>query len=109
MGECRHRPRHLSLRRGHPGDLVGHHRQGPLPRREPAAHLRGRRLRTHQIIVELISATTTTTGLTVRCVLDTADYPIGVKYTRKQVDALPITYHDFHGEWNYCVRPSDTP
>jgi len=70
---------------------------------------RGRPLRTHQIIVELISATTTTTGLTVRCVPDTADYPIGVKYTRKQVDALPITYHDFHGEWNYRVRPSDTP
>ncbi len=70
---------------------------------------RGRPLRTHQIIVELISSTTTTTGLTVCCVLDTGDYPTGIKYTRKQVDALPITYHDFHGEWNYCVRPSDTP
>ena len=70
---------------------------------------RGRPLRTHQIIVDLISSTTTATGLTVRCVLDTGDYPTGIKYTRKQVDALPITYHDFHGEWNYCVRPSDTP
>src|ERR1022692_661614 len=70
---------------------------------------RGRPLLTHQVIVDLISATTTVTGLTVRCVLDTADYPTGIKYTRKQVDALPITYHDFHGEWNYCVSPSDTP
>jgi hypothetical protein len=70
---------------------------------------RGRPLRTHQIIIDLISATTTTTGLTVRCVLDTGDYPTGIKYTRQQVDALPITYHDFHGEWNYSVGPSDTP
>jgi hypothetical protein len=70
---------------------------------------RGRPLKTHQIIVDLISATATTTGLTVRCVLDTADYPTGVKYTKKDVDALPITRHDFHGEWNYTVRPPDTP
>jgi hypothetical protein len=70
---------------------------------------RGRPLRTHQVIVDLISSTTTVTGLTVRCVLDTGDYPTGIKYTKKQVDVLPITYHDFHGEWNYCVRPSDTP
>jgi Rhodopirellula transposase DDE domain len=70
---------------------------------------RGRPLRTHQIIVDLIGATTTTTGLTVRCVLDTADYPTGVKYTKKDIDVLPITRHDFHGEWNYTVRPPDTP
>ena len=70
---------------------------------------RGRPLETHQIIVDLISNTTTATGLTVHCVLDTGQYPTGIKYTRKTVDALPITRHDFHGNWNYTMRPRDTP
>jgi len=70
---------------------------------------RGRPLKTHQIIVDLISNTTTTTGLTVHCVLDTGQYPTGIKYTTKDVDNLPITRHDFHPEWNYTVRPGDTP
>jgi Rhodopirellula transposase DDE domain len=70
---------------------------------------RGRPLTTHQTIIDLISNTTTTTGLTVHCVLDTDQYPTGIKYTKKDVDALPITRHDFHGEWNYCVRPPTRP
>jgi len=69
---------------------------------------RGRPLKTHQVIVELISATTTTTGLIVHCVLDTGHYPTGIKYTSADVDALPVTRHDFHGEWNYSLGP-DTP
>jgi DDE family transposase len=72
---------------------------------------RGRPLTSHQIIVDLIGATRTSTGLTVRAELDTGTYPTGIKYTKKQVDALPITRHDFHGEWNYAVSPppADTP
>jgi hypothetical protein len=70
---------------------------------------RGRPLKTHQVIVDLISNTTTATGLTVHCVLDTGQYPTGVKYTKKDIDALPITRHDFHPEWNYTMRPGDTP
>jgi hypothetical protein len=72
---------------------------------------RGRPLTSHQIIVDLIGATSTTTGLTVRAELDTGTYPTGIKYTKKQIDALPITHHDFHGEWNYSVAPTpgDTP
>ena len=62
---------------------------------------RGRPLTSHQIIVDLIGATSTATGLTVHTELDTGTYPIGVQYTNKQVDALPITRHEFHGEWNY--------
>ncbi|MGH3181571.1 MAG: ISAzo13-like element transposase-related protein, partial [Streptosporangiaceae bacterium] len=54
---------------------------------------------------ELISATTTTTGLTVHAELDTSEYATGLAYTKKQVDALPITRHAFHGDWNYTVRP----
>lgn len=72
---------------------------------------RGRPLTSHQVIVDLIGATRTATGLTVRAELDTGTYPTGVRYTKKQVDALPITGHDFHSEWNYTVTPStaDTP
>ncbi len=70
---------------------------------------RSRPLKTHQIIVELISSTTTATGLTVRCTLDTSEYPTGISYTDKQVKALPLQRRDFHGEWNYRLLPSDTP
>ena len=70
---------------------------------------RGRPLTSHQIIVDLISNTTTATGLTIHCMLDTGDYPTGVRYTKKDVEALPITYHEFHGAWNYTVLPADTP
>jgi Rhodopirellula transposase DDE domain len=78
---------------------------------------RGRPLKTHQIIVDLINATTTTTGLTVHCVLDTGQYPTGIKYTKKDVEALPITRHDFHGglssercNWIllFYLRPADS-
>jgi transposase len=70
---------------------------------------RGRPLQTHQIIVELISSTTTATGLTVHCTLDTGQYPTGITYSAKDIAALPLQRHDFHGEWNYTLHPSDTP
>jgi hypothetical protein len=71
---------------------------------------RGRPLTSHQIIVDLIGATSTATGLTVRAELDTGTYPTDIRYTKHQVDALPITRHDFHGEWNYtfAARTTDT-
>ena len=67
---------------------------------------RGRPLRSHRMIIDLISNTTPTTGLTVHCVLDTDQYPTGITYTAKDVDALPITRHDFHGEWSYTMEPT---
>jgi hypothetical protein len=72
---------------------------------------RGRPLTSHQAVVELISATTTATGLTVTAELDPSEYPTGLTYTKKQVDALPIDHHGFHGDWNYTVRPEphETP
>ncbi len=70
---------------------------------------RGRPLKTHQVIVDLISNTTTATGLTVHCVLDTGQYPTGIKYTIKDIAILPITRHSFHPEWNYTMQPHDTP
>ncbi len=65
---------------------------------------RGRPLTSHQVIVDLIANTTTATGLRVQCVLDTRPYPTGIKYTDKEVAALPLTRHDFHAEWNYTLN-----
>jgi len=70
---------------------------------------RGRPLRSHQVIIDLIRNTTATTGLTVHCVLDTGPYPTGLRYTKQDVDALTITRHHFHGEWNYTMCPPDRP
>jgi len=67
---------------------------------------RGRPLTSHQVIVDLIANTSTVTGLVVQCVLDTAPYPTGIRYTDKDVTALPQVRHDFHGDWNYSLRPN---
>jgi hypothetical protein len=51
---------------------------------------RGKPLVSHQVIVQLIGATTTQTGLTVRCELDTNRYPKGIKVTDAEMAALAI-------------------
>ena len=66
---------------------------------------RGRPLTTYETVVNLIANTTTTTGLTVRCELDPADYPTKVKLTDQEKKAIPISRHSFHGEWNYTIKP----
>ena len=68
---------------------------------------RGRPLETYQTIVSLIANTTTTTGLTVRADLDLNDYPTKIKLTKQQKEAIPITRHEFHGDWNYTIRQPD--
>ena len=70
---------------------------------------RGRPLTSHQVIVDLIANTTTATGLSVHAVLDTGQYPTGISYSDKDIAALPLLRHDFHGDWNYTLLPSDTP
>lgn len=66
---------------------------------------RGRPLIDYRTIVELIGATTSTTGLTVRCQLDENLYPAGIKVSDEEMAALNIQRNDFHGEWNYSIRP----
>ena len=63
---------------------------------------RGRPLTSHQVIVQTIAATTTRTGLRVRAELDASAYDTGVKVSDRQMDALPLTRHDWHGDWNLC-------
>ena len=61
----------------------------------------------HRVIVDLISATTTKTGLTVHCELDDTAYPKGIAVSDDEMNAINITRADFHGEWNYTIRPGD--
>lgn len=70
---------------------------------------RGRPLTSHEVVVNLIGATTNTRGLTVQAHRDSASYPLGVKIKKTEVDALPVTRHDFHGDWNYTVHPASPP
>jgi transposase len=66
---------------------------------------RGKPLVSHQVIVQLIAATTSKAGLTVRCELDRNIYPAGVKVSDEDLDAIEIFRHEFHGEWNYTISP----
>lgn len=66
---------------------------------------RAKPLVSYQTIVQLIAATTTDTGLTVRCELDTASYPSGVIVSDAEMDNINISRADFHGEWNYTIAP----
>ncbi|MGH9267227.1 MAG: ISAzo13 family transposase [Acidimicrobiales bacterium] len=68
---------------------------------------RGRPLTDIRTIVELIAATTTTTGLTVQAAYDPEWYATGVKITDEQLAAVPITPHHWHGEWNYTIAQSN--
>jgi hypothetical protein len=66
---------------------------------------RGRPLVSHEVIVDLISATATRTGLEVQAEFDTGTYPTKVKVSDAAMAALNITPHEFHGEWNYTISP----
>ena len=66
---------------------------------------RGTPLVSHQVIVQLIANTTTTTGLSVVCRLDGASYEKGSKVAETEMAALNLQPDAFHGEWNYMFRP----
>ncbi len=66
---------------------------------------RGRPLTSRSAVVELIAATTTKSGLTVRCELDANSYEKGVKVSDAEMAALNIEGDAFHPEWNYTIKP----
>jgi len=66
---------------------------------------RGKPLVSHQVIVNLIAATTTKTGLQVRAEIDPGQYPKGVKVSDRQVKEIRLERDSFHGEWNYTILP----
>ena len=67
---------------------------------------RGKPLESHEVIINLIAATTTTTGLKVYAQLDKRQYPTKLEVTDDQLAAVNITRHSFHGDWNYTINPS---
>ena len=68
---------------------------------------RGRPLTSHEVIVNTIAATTTRTGLRVRAELDTGAYDTGARVSDRQMEALPLTRHDWHGDWNYTLHAQE--
>jgi len=66
---------------------------------------RGQPLISHEVIIHLIEATKTRTGLTVRAALDRGRYPKGINVTNDQMAALAIHPEAYHGEWNYTLKP----
>ncbi len=66
---------------------------------------RGEPLVSHEVIVNLIANTTTKSGLKVRCQLDRNLYPNGMKVSNEEFKAITISRNEFHGEWNYTIKP----
>ena len=67
---------------------------------------RGQPLVSHEVIINLIAATTTSTGLDVYARLDQTSYPNKIQVTDDQLAAVNLDGHRFHPEWNYTIKPS---
>ena len=70
---------------------------------------RGKPLIDYATIINLIASTTTSTGLKVYARLDETDYPKGVAVSDKEMATINLHRHEFHGDWNYTIRPRSTP
>lgn len=71
-----------------------------------AKNWRGRPLVSHEVIINSIAATKTDTGLEVYAQLDERDYPQGIEVSDAQLAAVNLHRDEFHGEWNYTIKPS---
>ena len=65
---------------------------------------RGRPLVSHDVIVNLIGATKTASGLRVKARLDKRRYPLGIEVSDEELHAVRLARHRFHGDWNYTIR-----
>jgi len=74
-----------------------------------SSNWRGEPLRDYETIVSLIARTTTAKGLAVRCRLNRARYATGKQVSRKELEAVNLFPCNFHGEWNYTIRPRVHP
>src|SRR6476646_6794408 len=66
---------------------------------------RAKPLTSLEVVLELLSHTTTTEGLTVTALKDSHLYPTGLKVTDDELAALNLVRASFHGEWNYTIKP----
>ena len=71
-----------------------------------SSNWRGEPLRDYETIVNLIAKTTTAKGLTVKCRLDRRKYPTGRKVTDQEMQQVNLQPNQFHGEWNYVIKPN---
>src|SRR3954454_21184379 len=71
--------------------------------------LAGKALTSLEMIIELLSHTTTQQGLTVTAVVDQNSYPTGIKVSDEEMSRLNIERNAFHGDWNYTMRPHRVP
>ncbi len=58
-----------------------------------------------QVIINLIAATSSRTGLDVYAQLDTREYPAKIRVSDAEINAVNLTGHTFHPEWNYTIKP----
>jgi hypothetical protein len=66
---------------------------------------RGKPLISIETIINLIGSTKTKKGLTIQTAVDMNSYAKGIKISDKEMKALDIKKNEFHGEWNYILRP----
>lgn len=64
---------------------------------------KGHPLTSHDIMVNLIGATKTKTGLKVKAKIDKRKYPTGIKISDQELEKINIVKHNFHGDWNYTI------
>lgn len=67
---------------------------------------RGKPLTSYEAVINLIAATTTSTGLKVYARLDENEYPTKLQVTDAELAAVAIERHTFHGDWNYTIHPA---
>jgi len=67
---------------------------------------RGRPLVSHEVVINLIAATTTQKGLKIQAGLDQGRYPTGIKVSDEDLEAVNLKRADFHGDWNYRIIPA---
>ena len=72
---------------------------------EISKNWRGRPLLSHAVIVDLIANTRTESGLRILAALDEEKYPTGKKISNAEMEKLALTPAEFHGKWNYTLRP----
>jgi len=73
---------------------------------------RARPLTSHEVVIETIRATTTTTGLTIKAELDLGVYEKGIKISDQRMQELETSQlhrHEFHSDWNYTMHPATRP
>src|SRR6266705_2374482 len=68
---------------------------------------RAKPLTSLEVVLELISHTTTTEGLEVTALKDSNSYPTGMKVSDEELVALNLSRDSFHGEWNYTIKPQE--